>query len=125
MSSMVAAFVNRRHPHVLAAVVSAFTVLGGLAQAAWGADGSAPGAPGQVANWTQGDKDGFGTATALASKAWFTLDDGEMTEVYYPDLGTPSVRSLEFVVSDGRTFTEREREDALHEVRLVDRRSLT
>jgi glucoamylase len=30
-----------------------------------------------------------------------------------------------FAVSDGRTFTEREREDALHEVQLVDRRSLT
>lgn len=86
---------------------------------------AAPGAPGQVANWTEGDKDGFGTATALESRAWFTLDDGELTEVYYPDLGTPSVRDLQFVVSDGRTFVEREREDATHEVRQVDSRSLT
>ncbi len=110
---------------VLAALVGALTVLGAGAQAAWGADGSAPGAPGQVANWTKGDKDGVGTATALASKVWFTLDDGELTDVYFPDLGTPSVRDLQFVVSDGRTFSEREREDAAHEVRLVDRRSLT
>lgn len=42
---------------------------------------------------------------------WFTLDDGELTDVYYPDLGTPSVRDLQFAVSDGRTFTERERGD--------------
>jgi glucoamylase len=90
-----------------------------------GAAGIAPGAPGSVANWTEGDKDGFGSATRLASKVWFTLDDGELTEVYYPDLGTPSARNLEFVVTDGRTFTEGEREDARHRVELVDRRSLT
>jgi glucoamylase len=90
-----------------------------------GAAGTAPGAPGSVANWTEGDKDGFGSATRLASKVWFTLDDGELTEVYYPDLGTPSVRNLEFVVTDGRSFTETERGDASHEVKLVDRRSLT
>ncbi len=90
-----------------------------------GAAGTAPGAPGSVANWTEGDKDGFGSATRLASKVWFTLDDGEMTEVYYPDLGTPSARNLEFVVSDGRSFTETERADARHRVQLIDRRSLT
>jgi glucoamylase len=61
-----------------------------------GAAGTALGAPGSVANWTEGDKD-----------------------------GTPSARNLEFVVTDGRTFTESEREDARHRVRLVDRRSLS
>jgi hypothetical protein len=44
-----------------------------------GAAGTAPGAPGAVANWTEGDKAGFGGATSLASKVWFTLDDGELT----------------------------------------------
>jgi glucoamylase len=100
-------------------------VLAVSAAAPAGAADTAPGAPGAIANWTEGDKDGFGGATSLRSKVWFTLDDGELTEVYFPDLGTPSVRDLQFVVSDGRTFTEREREDAGHEVRLVDRRSLT
>ena len=75
-----------------------------LAPSAWGA---APGAPGAPANWTDGDKDGLGSATALASKVLFTLDDGAMTEVYYPDLGTPAVRDLQFAVSDGRTFTDK------------------
>ena len=32
----------------------------------------------------------------------------QLTEVYYPDLGTPSVRDLQFIVSDGETFAERE-----------------
>ena len=85
----------------------------------------APGAPGEVATWTEGDKDGMGTATGTASRAWLTLDDGELTEVYAPDLGTPSIRDLQFVVTDGRSFAEREREDARHAIELTDPRSLT
>jgi len=85
----------------------------------------APGAPGAVANWTAGDKDGFGSARPLASKVWFTLQGGELTEVYAPDLGTPSYRDLQFVVSDGKTFSERETDAAHHSTRLADARSLT
>ena len=62
---------------------------------------------------------------ACQSRRWFTLDDGELTEVYAPDLGTPSIRDLQFVVTDGRTFAEREREDATHAIELADPRSLT
>jgi glucoamylase len=93
--------------------------------AAPAAAAEAPGAPGAVANWTRGDKDGFGTARPLASKVWFTLQGGELSEVYAPDLGTPSFRDLQFVVSDGRTFTERETDVAKHVTRLADPRSLT
>src|SRR6188508_1224347 len=84
----------------------------------------APGAPGAVATWTEGDKDGIGSATSLTSRPLFTLDDGEMTEVYAPDLGTPSIRDLQLVVSDGKSFSEREREDATHRIELADPRSL-
>ena len=34
---------------------------------------------------------------------WFTLRGGRLSEVFYPDLSTPSVRSLELTVSDGTT----------------------
>ncbi|MFB9238635.1 glycoside hydrolase family 15 protein [Plantactinospora siamensis] len=69
------------------------------------ARGDAPGAPGAAPNWTSADKSGFGTAYgAKESPVWFTVGArGGLTEVYYPDLGTPSGRSLDFVVSDGRT----------------------
>ena len=87
--------------------------------------GEAPGAPGEVpANWTEADKDGYGTSTTTGSKVWYTLDDGELTDVYYPDLGTPSVRDLQFIVSDGETFAERESDSTTHEVELVDERAL-
>ena len=110
---------RRPWPAVALAVVS----LAAAATPAVAAD--APGAPGAVATWTEGDKDGIGSATSLTSRPLFTLDDGEMTEVYAPDLGTPSIRDLQLVVSDGRTFSEREREDATHRVELADPRSLT
>jgi glucoamylase len=78
-----------------------------------------------VANGAPGNKEGFGTSTTVAGKAWFTLAGGELSEVYAPDLGTPSLRDLQFVVSDGRTFAERETDDATHRTELADPRSLT
>ena len=92
----------------------AVAVAATLCLAAPAAAATAPGAPGAVANWTAGDKDGFGTARDLGSKVWFTLEGGELSEVYAPDLGTPSLRDLQFAVTDGATFTERETDDATH-----------
>src|SRR3954447_26143649 len=86
---------------------------------------TAPGAPGQKTVWAEADKDGFGTATTTRSKVWHTLDDGVLTEVYYPNLGTPSVRDLQLIVSDGRTFSHRERGNTRHRTVLTDPRSLT
>ena len=45
-----------------------------------------------------------GPSATTRSQVWHTLDDGALTEVYYPDLGTPAVRDLQFAVSDGRTL---------------------
>src|SRR5215212_8414858 len=87
--------------------------------------GTAPGAPGAAALWTPADKDGYGTSTTTSSKVWHTLSDGELTEVFYPDLGTPSIRDTQLVVTDGSTFTDRERADTTHAVELADARSLT
>src|SRR3954454_11039703 len=86
---------------------------------------TAPGAPGDTATWTPADKDGYGTSTTTASKVWHTLEHGRLTEVFYPDLNTPSVRSLDFAVSDGKTFVQRDSDAAQRSVRLVDPRSLT
>ena len=86
---------------------------------------TAPGAPGASADWTPADKHGFGTATGTTSKVWYTLEHGELTEVYYPDLGTPSLRDLQFLVTDGATFADRERDATTSAVQLVDPRSLT
>ncbi len=62
---------------------------------------------GKQRDWTEADKTGFGTSRTRASNVWFTLQGGRTSEVFYPDLSTPSVRSLEIRVTDSdRTFTD-------------------
>ena len=120
---------SRRVPRL--AGVAALTLLIGTAgvmvpAAAQPAAGSgAPGYPGEAADWSPGDKDGFGTAIgALDSKVWYTLNDGVLSEVFAPRIDTPSSRDTEFVVTDGSTFTDRESEATEHRVELVDDRAL-
>ena len=48
------------------------------------------------------------TARQLGGNAYFTLRQASLSEVYYPDLSTPSLRGLQFAVTDGRTFVDRE-----------------
>ena len=64
--------------------------------------------PGGKTVWTEGDKAGFGTARTRRSNVWFTLQQGRTSEVFYPDLSTPSVRNLELIVTDGESFADRE-----------------
>ena len=94
-------------------------------KASSGTRGVAPGAPGAKADWAPADKHGFGTSKTLASKVWFTLEGGELTEVYYPRLDTPSYRDLQFVVSDGHSFVEREQDSTVQRTTLLDPRSLS
>jgi len=61
----------------------------------------------------------------LASKVWFTLNNGMMTEVFYPTLDVPNVQALQFVVasSDGKRV-ETESEDTTHRLDVVDPQAL-
>jgi glucoamylase len=61
-------------------------------------------APASAASWAPADKHGFGTARQLGSPVWFTLRQASLSEIYYPDLDTPSFRGLQFAVADGRTL---------------------
>jgi glucoamylase len=87
--------------------------------------GVAPGGPGQKAVWPPAGKSGFGTAHRTRSKVWYTLQGGRMSEVYYPNLGTPSVRDLDFVVTDGHGPAQRVVDASTTVTRLVRRGSLT
>ena len=71
------------------------------------------------------DKQGFGTSHTTASKVWFTLEHGAMSEVYYPDLGTPAVRELSFVVSDGTSFAVRDTTSTTQRSELVPGKGLS
>src|SRR4051794_1978121 len=84
----------------------------------------APGAPGAVAHWTTGAKQGVGTSAGTTSKVWYTLADGVLSEVYYPRVDVADSRALELVVSDGKTFADRESTDTTHAIDLVTDRAL-
>jgi glucoamylase len=83
----------------------------------------APGAPGKASTWAAGDKDGFGTSRTLRSKVWYTLNDGALTEVFFPRIDTPATRDTQLVVSDGETFVDREDENTDQRVELLRARS--
>ena len=56
----------------------------------------APGAPGKDAQWATAGKQAIGTSASLESKVWFTLAEGALTEVYYPDVTVANVHKLFF-----------------------------
>jgi glucoamylase len=81
--------------------------------------GVAPGGPGGKADWLPAKKTGFGTSYTTASKVWFTLEGGRLSEVYYPRIDTPSVRNLDFVITDGHSFAVRAQDASTSLTRLV------
>src|SRR3954449_11275971 len=88
--------------------IVALAVFGLLAAtpAAHAAKPQAPGAPGAIHTWAPADKHGYGTsARGSADPAAFTLRQAMLTEVYWPDLSTPSFRGLQFAVVDGSRVT--------------------
>ncbi len=112
---------------VTATVLALVGALVGLsARTADAAPVDAPGAPGAGATWTTGDKEGLGTSQSSASKVWYTLTGGTMSEVYYPSGVTPNVRELQFAVTDGASWTQLETDATVtRTVTLADRSSLT
>ena len=64
----------------------------------------APGAPGAIHTWAPADKHGYGTSHE-GSPVAFTLRQAMLSEVYWPDLSTPSFRGLQFAVVDGKDVT--------------------
>jgi glucoamylase len=67
------------------------------------------GKPGIEPRWTQGSKDGVGTAYSSTSRVWFTLWNGVVTEVYYPTIDRPQVRDLQYLVTDQESFFHEEK----------------
>jgi len=78
----------------------------------------------QDSYWPTAAKNGFGTATTLQSKVWFTLANGVMTEVFYPTVDSPKVKSMQLLVRI-EARVENELDDTLHRMELPNPASLT
>lgn len=69
----------------------------------------APGGPGIEPHWTRGAKDAVGTAYSTASRLWYSVANGVLTEMYFPTIDSPQVRDLQYLITDGETFFHDER----------------
>jgi glucoamylase len=83
-------------------------------------DSPAWGAPGIEPRWTQGNKDAVGTAYSSASRVWFTIWNGSLTEVYYPTIDRPQLRDLQFLICDGATFFHEEKRHTVSTTERLD-----
>jgi glucoamylase len=84
----------------------------------------APGGPGIEPRWTRGAKVAVGTAYSTSSRVWYTLDDGCITEVYYPTIDSPQIRDLQFLITDGETFFHDERRNFVEEIACITEAAL-
>ncbi|MBS2964671.1 hypothetical protein KGA66_16560 [Actinocrinis puniceicyclus] len=87
---------------------------------------TAPGGPGSTPYWNEdGGVQGFATALSSNSKVWYTLADGALQNVYYPQTDQPDTYGLQFYVTDGSSFADSESANAAHAIALADPTSLT
>jgi glucoamylase len=99
-----------------AVAVSVLGLLAALPGTALAATQSAPGAPGTLSRFDLARKDCVGTARNTQSKVWFTVADGVLSDVYEPTIDNTDVHSLDFVVTDGTTFTDLQTRDLSYTV---------
>jgi glucoamylase len=134
-SSRKAAFHRVRLRHVAGvlagATVIAMVITPGAAGAAPAAPGTggqeagpvpattaspAPGGPGVSSYLDVARKDCFGTARDRTSKVWFTVADGVLSDVYYPTIESSNVKTVQYIVTDGKTFADLQQRDMTYTV---------
>ena len=77
---------------------------------------SAKGQPGERPTWSSGAKTLVGTAASPRSRIWFTVGNGTLNELYFPDVDQANTRSVRFLVTDAKSFFSDEQWDAVHTV---------
>ncbi len=96
-------------PGAPAATLAAATVL-------TGPGATAPGAPGAASYFDLARKDCVGTAASPASKVWYTVADGVLSDVYEPTIDNTDVSTLQYIVTDGSTFSDLQTRDMTYTV---------
>jgi glucan 1,4-alpha-glucosidase len=82
---------------------------------------AAPGGPGAQSYLDTARKDCFGTARNTRSKVWFTVADGVLSDVFSPTIENSNVKTLQYIVTDGRTFADLQQRDMTYAVSSPDR----
>src|SRR5256885_13123862 len=102
---------------LLAAAAAALVVpaLPATASAAPAADG-----PGALSHFDLARKDCVGTTRNTRSKVWFTVANGVLSDVYFPTNDNTNVETLQYVVTDGSTFTDLQTRNTTYTVQATD-----
>ena len=114
---------SRRPFAVVALLVAALAATAAPAQAA-PPTGTAADGPGDVSHFDLARKDCVGTARNRRSKVWYTIADGVLSDVYFPTNDNTNVETLQYVVTDGKTFTDLQTRDMTYTVEPLDDRAL-
>jgi glucoamylase len=75
-----------------------------------------PGSPGSESYFDLARKDCVGTARNTTSKVWFTVADGVLSDTYWPTIDATNVNTLQYLVTDGKTFTDLQTRDMTYKV---------
>ena len=86
------------------------------APAAVAAPGSATDGPGALSHFDLARKDCLGTARNTTSKIWYTVAGGVLSDVYAPTIDTTNVETMQYLVTDGSTFTDLQSRDTNYTV---------
>ena len=81
---------------------------------------AAPDGPGALSHFDLARKDCLGTARNRTSKVWYTVADGVLSDVYYPTVDNTNVETLQYVVTDGATFTDLQTRDTTFTAEPLD-----
>src|SRR5262245_12752971 len=105
------------HMHRSAFVVGTFGIAAALLASgtavapAQSTAGTAAGAPGVLSHFDLARKDCVGTARNQTSQVWYTVANGVLSDVYEPTIDTTNIETMQFIVSDGATFTDLQSRD--------------
>src|SRR6185295_739290 len=95
-------------------------VIPSAARIASAATSPAADGPGALSHFDLARKDCLGTSRTTASKVWFTVANGALSDVYYPTIDNTNVETLQYIVTDGATFTDLQSRDMVSTASALD-----
>ena len=108
-------YLSHRYRSTLAAAAAVSLALCALPAAAHAEAAPATG-PGSASYYDLARKDCLGTARDSTSKVWYTVADGVLSDVYEPTVDNTNVSTLQYVVTDGSSFTDLQTRDMTYTV---------
>jgi len=101
---------------VVGAVVAGSLAAAAPAAVATPGSGAATDGPGALSHFDLARKDCLGTARNTTSKIWYTVAGGVLSDVYAPTIDTTNVETMQYLVTDGSSFTDLQSRDTTYTV---------